>query len=111
MTDIYFTRQGASGGQKKQMTAPKIVATSPKVGAKDVDPGVTEITVTFDQDMGGSMSWTGGGPEFPPSPEGRQAHWRDKRTCVLPAKLERGHHYRVGINSTSYQNFSSEHGI
>jgi len=26
-------------------------------------------------------------------------------------KLEAGHFYRVGINSTSYQNFSSAHGI
>ena len=68
-------------------------------------PRSTEITVTFDQEMGGGMSWTGGGPEFPPSPEGQKAQWRDKRTCVLPVKLEAGHFYRVGINSTSYQNF------
>ena len=110
-TAIYFTTQGASGDQKKQMTAPKIVATSPKVGAKDVDPGLTEITVTFDQDMGGGMSWTGGGPEFPKIPEGQKAQWRDKRTCVLPVKLAGGHYYRVGINSTSYQNFSSDLGV
>jgi hypothetical protein len=110
-TAIYFTTQGASGDQKKQMTAPKIVATSPKVGAKDVDPGVTEITVTFDQDMGGGMSWTGGGPEFPPIPEGQKAQWRDKRTCVLPVKLQAGHRYRVGINAPSYQNFSSDLGV
>jgi hypothetical protein len=108
---IYFTTQGASGDQKKQMTAPNIIATSPVVGAKDVDPELKEITVTFDQDMGGGMSWTGGGPEFPPSAEGQKAEWRDKRTCVLPVKLQSGHYYRVGINSTSYQNFSSEHGI
>ena len=41
----------------------------------------------------------------PPSPEGQKAQWRDKRTCVLPVKLEAGHFYRVGINSKSYQNF------
>src|SRR5260370_8058761 len=57
------------------------------------------------------MSWTGGGPEFPPTREGQKAHWRDKRTCVLPVKLEAAHYYRVGINSTSYQNFPNQHGV
>jgi beta-lactamase regulating signal transducer with metallopeptidase domain len=108
---IYFTTQGASPDQILQMQPPKIVATSPAVGATDVDPAVTEISVTFNQEMGGGMSWTGGGSEFPPSPDGQKAQWRDKRTCVLPVKLEAGHFYRVGINSTSYQNFSSEHGL
>ena len=101
---------GSPAGSNAQ-APPRIIATSPAVGAKNVDPELTEITVTFDQDMGGGMSWTGGGPEFPPSPEGQKAQWRDKRTCVLPVKLQSGHYYRVGINSTSYQNFSSEHGI
>jgi beta-lactamase regulating signal transducer with metallopeptidase domain len=108
---IYFTTQGASEELKRQISPPKIVATSPAVGATDVDPGLTEITVTFDQDMGGGMSWTGGGSEYPPAPEGQRARWRDKRTCVLPVKLQAGHFYRVGINSTSYQNFCSVHGI
>jgi hypothetical protein len=91
--------------------APQIVATSPARGATDVDPALKEITVTFDQDMRDGMSWTGGGPEFPPTPEGQQAHWRDKRTCVLPVKLESGHRYRVGINSPSYRNFRSASGL
>jgi Bacterial Ig-like domain len=91
-------------------TTPKIVSTSPADGAADVDPGLTEVTVTFDQDMGGGMSWTGGGPEHPNSPDGARAHWQDKRTCVLPVKLEPGHHYRVGINSPSYRNFRSAAG-
>ena len=76
-----------------------------------MDPALKEITVTFDQDMGGGMSWTGAGPEFPSIPDGKQAHWRDKRTCVLPVKLQGGHHYRVGINSVSFRNFRSEAGV
>jgi len=91
--------------------APQIVSTSPARGASDVDPALKEITITFDQDMGGGMSWTGGGPEFPPIPEGQKAHWRDKRTCVLPVKLQSGHRYRVGINSVSYRNFRSASGV
>jgi len=94
----------------KPAPAPQIVATTPAVGAVDVDPAVTEITVTFDRDMGGGMSWTGGGADFPRGPEGQRAFWRDPRTCVLPVKLEVGHYYRVGINSKSYRNFASKGG-
>jgi hypothetical protein len=101
---------GPSSAQAAQ-GAPETVSTSPARGASDVDPSVKEITVTFNQDMGDGMSWTGGGPEFPPTPEGQQAHWRDKRTCVLPVKLQGGHRYRVGINSQSYRNFRSETGV
>ncbi len=90
---------------------PRIVATSPVVGATDVDPSISEITVTFDRDMSGGMSWTGGGPQFPPNPEHKRPFWRDKRTCVLPVKLAPGHYHRVGINSTSYQNFRSVEGV
>ncbi|HVY69264.1 MAG TPA: Ig-like domain-containing protein [Verrucomicrobiae bacterium] len=89
---------------------PRIIATTPAIGAMEVDPGLTEISVTFDTDMRGGFSWTGGGPEFP-GREGEKARWRDKRTCVLPVKLEAGHYYRVGINSQSYQNFRSAEGI
>lgn len=93
------------------LSPPKIIATSPAVGATDVDPALTEISVTFDQDMGGGMSWTGGGPEFPPARQGQKAQWRNKRTCVLPVKLESAHYYRVGINSKSYQNFANQRGV
>jgi beta-lactamase regulating signal transducer with metallopeptidase domain len=93
---------------------PNIVSTSPAVGATDVDPAITEITVTFDHDMGRGMSWTGGGPggpEFPPVREGQKAKWRNKRTCVLPVRLKAGQYYRAGINSTSYRNFANDHGV
>ena len=90
---------------------PRIVSTSPAVAGTEVDPALKEITVTFDQDMDGGMSWTGGGPEYPPSPANARAQWRDKRTCVLPVKLQAGRYYRVGINSPSYRNFRSAAGV
>jgi Bacterial Ig-like domain len=91
-------------------SGPKIVSTQPVNGATGVDPGLAEITVTFDQDMDAGFSWTGGGPEYPTSPQGAKAQWRDKRTCVLPVALQSGRHYRVGINSPSYRNFRSTAG-
>jgi hypothetical protein len=102
-----------SGGTTAQAAAgaPQIVSSSPARGASDVEPSLKEITVTFDRDMEEGMSWTGGGQEFPAMPEDKKAHWRDKRTCVLPVKLESGHRYRVGINSVSHRNFRSAEGV
>lgn len=101
----------AVSGQADAQGPPNIVATSPSVGQTEVDTAITEITVTFDRDMAGGFSWTGGGPEYPTSPEGQKARWRDKRTCVFPVKLQAARYYRVGINSTSFQNFKSTEGV
>ncbi|MBI4324419.1 MAG: hypothetical protein HY674_04075, partial [Chloroflexi bacterium] len=90
---------------------PRIVSTTPAIGATVVDPGLQEITVTFDRDMGEGFSWTGGGPEYPPGRAGQKPHWRDRRTCVLPVMLASGRYYRVGINSPSYRNFASVEGV
>jgi hypothetical protein len=111
-TGLALTSQcgGLSSAQAAE-GPPRIVSTSPAVGATDVDPALKQITVTFDQDMGGGMSWTGGGPDYPASPEGAEAYWVNKRTCVLPVKIQAGHYYRVGINSPSYRNFSSAAGV
>jgi len=91
--------------------APRIVKSSPLQRAIDVDPALTEITVTFDRDMGAGMSWTGGPPHFPPVDKGRKARWIDARTCSLPVKLEKGAYYRLGINSSSHRNFRGTDGV
>lgn len=89
--------------------APKVVKTTPEIGAKDVDPALTAIRVEFDQPMAGGFSWTGGGDVFPEIAE--KPHWEaDKKTCVLPVKLAEGKFYRVGINSSGARNFKSEAG-
>lgn len=101
----------ASDAPEQRGGVPQVVATWPAVGAVDVDPAKSEIIVIFDRDMGRGMSWTGGGPEFPPIAEGKRPVWRDRRTCVLPVKLDKGQYYRVGINSDSFQNFQSTQGV
>lgn len=97
--------------QRNDDGPPKIVSTSPAIGATDVDPGIKEITVTFDRDMGGDFAWTGSGPDYPQGEPGKKPVWKDKRTCSLPVKLEAAKYYRVGINSTSFQNFKSADGV
>src|SRR5581483_1530247 len=90
---------------------PRILSSTPRTGDTEVDTGLQQVTVTFDRDMDtGGYSWTGGGPEFP-GREDQRPQWRDKRTCVLPVKLEAAHYYRVGINAPSFQNFRSATGM
>lgn len=96
--------------QTPRVEYPQIVKTAPEIGAKDVDPELAEITVTFDRDMGQGMSWTGGAPLFPPIDESRKPRWTDARTCVLPVKLAAGSYYRLGVNSTGAKNFQSKSG-
>jgi beta-lactamase regulating signal transducer with metallopeptidase domain len=111
LTDAQTGANPSTTTPERPNVAPRIIATLPKVGARDVDPALKEITVMFDRDMGGGMSWTGGGPDYPKSSGGARAYWRNKRTCVLPVTLQAGHYYRVGINSMSYQNFRGTNGL
>ncbi|HLA83771.1 MAG TPA: PEGA domain-containing protein [Thermoguttaceae bacterium] len=108
-------KAAASGGHLTTATPdaapPRIVATGPRVGAREVDPALTEITVTFDRDMATGFSWTGGGPDFPPGTEGQTPFWRDKRTAVYPVTLEAERYYRIGVNSDSFRNFKSVEGV
>ncbi len=91
---------------------PVVIKTVPENGADDVDPGLTEIKVTFGKDMqDGSWSWTHGSPETFPNPgEGKIHYEKDKRTCVMPVKLEPGKTYIIGINSASFRNFTDKQG-
>lgn len=90
---------------------PKIVSTTPEIGATGVDPSITKLTVTFDQRMDKGFSWTGGGDQFPTTPKGQQPTWsKNRRTCTLPVSLEPSKQYRLGINSKSYRNFRGTNG-
>ncbi len=62
---------------------PVVVKTVPEAGAKDVDPSLTEIKVTFSKDMAdGSWSWSTAWKDSTPQSagssevSGRQAHVR-----------------------------------
>ena len=106
-TQVDASPDRAAAGETSSTNAPEprrspyptIIKTEPEFGATGVSSALKEITVTFDRDMSSGMSWTGGGPEFPPVDKSRKATWTDKRTCMLPVKLDRGTFYRVGVNS------------
>jgi hypothetical protein len=89
---------------------PAIIKTSPEAFAKDVDPAMTAITVTFNQKMrDGSWSWTGGGETYP-EPVGSPSYLPDMKTCQRNVKLQPGKVYWIGVNSPSHKNFKNERG-
>src|SRR5947209_5239301 len=82
---------------------PVVVKTVPEAGAADVDPALTEIKVTFSKDMQDqSWSWSTLSKESYPQITGKPKYLDDKRTCVLPVKLEPGKTYSIWVNSEKY---------
>jgi hypothetical protein len=90
---------------------PVVVKTVPAAGAEDVDPKTTEIKVTFSKDMeDDTWSWTTLSKESFPKVTGKPKYLKDKRTCVLPVKLEAGKTYAVWVNSEKFENFKDADG-
>ena len=85
---------------------PVVVKTVPVAGAKDVDPTLTEIRVTYSKPMqDGSWSWSTLSKESFPKVDGKPKYLKDKRTSVLPVKLEPGKTYAIWVNSQKFGNF------
>ncbi len=88
---------------------PKVVKAVPDNGDTGVDPGLKEIRVEFDRDMSHlGHSVCGGGDEFP-KPAGK-IRWANRRTVVIPVKLEPERQYRFSINCPAAMNFRSPAG-
>jgi beta-lactamase regulating signal transducer with metallopeptidase domain len=96
-------------GEPSALQIPKVLKLLPENGTKDVDPKtVKQLKVTFDCDMRSGFAWCGGGPSYPKTTG--YTEWIDKRTCVLPVKLEEGKEYQLWLNLGEFQGFVSEDG-
>ena len=85
---------------------PSVVKTVPAAGDTAVDPALKEIRVTFSKDMTTDRMWSFcqiSKETFPES--GGQIHYTDKRTCVMPVKLEPGKSYVIWINRGQFNSF------
>jgi RNA polymerase sigma-70 factor (ECF subfamily) len=73
----------------------------------DVDPSLSEIKVTFSKDMmtNKMWSWCMASKDSFPKIIGESHYLKDKRTCVLPVKLEPGKTYAIWINTSKWMNF------
>jgi RNA polymerase sigma-70 factor (ECF subfamily) len=90
---------------------PVVVQTVPKAGSIDIDAKLGEIKVTFSKDMlDESWSWSSVSAGTYPKINGKPKYLKDKRTCVLPVKLEPGKTYAVWINSERFENFKDADG-
>src|SRR5512137_302777 len=89
-----------------QTAPPVVVRTVPLAGTTNVDPGLTEITVTYSKPMlDGSWSWCTWSKETFPQTTGQPRFLPDGRTCVAPVKLEPGRFYALWLNSDTDKNF------
>jgi RNA polymerase sigma-70 factor (ECF subfamily) len=90
---------------------PVVVKTVPAAGSGDVDPKLTEIKVTFSKDMeDGGWSWGALSEATFPKVDGKAKYLADKRTCVLPVKLEAGKTYAIWLNSDKFHDFKGKDG-
>ena len=90
---------------------PAVVKTVPEAGADGVNPKLTEIKVKFSKDMqDGGWSWATLSKESFPNMDGKPRFLSDKRTCVLPVKLEPGKTYAMWVNSEKFDNFKDTEG-
>jgi hypothetical protein len=90
---------------------PVVIKSIPESGAKGVDANMTEISVTFSKPMKtGSWSWAMIDKESYPGTTEAPKYLDDKKTCVLPVKLQPGKTYAVWINSEKLQNFKDAQG-
>jgi hypothetical protein len=117
-----FERQSVSRSQAPESAAaaesislesapPVVVRTVPAAGATDVDPNLTELTVTFSKPMrDGSWSWSTWGQDTFPEITGKIHYLEDGRTCVLPVKLQPGKFYASWLNSNKFRNFTDTKG-
>ncbi|HVM49575.1 MAG TPA: Ig-like domain-containing protein [Candidatus Acidoferrum sp.] len=91
---------------------PSVIKTVPASGSTDVDPSLTELTFTFSKPMR-DQSWSvcqSSDDTFPGSGEGKMHYQADRRTCVMPVKLQPGKTYVLWLNRGQYMNFRDTQG-
>jgi hypothetical protein len=110
----FFNEYAAKFEQEQNALAlkrPKVVSMIPANGAKDIDPGLTGIRVTFDRPMqDGSWSLVGGGPHCPET-TGRPNYDSKRTTWTVPVKLKPEWRYEFHLNRGQYDSFRSVDGV
>lgn len=86
---------------------PVVVKTVPAAGDTAVDPGLTEIRVTFSKKMQTAQmwSWVMLSRETFPEITGEIHFLPDGRTCVAPVRLAPGKTYAIWFNSDEFNAF------
>jgi hypothetical protein len=91
---------------------PIVVETFPVSGAREVEPGVTEIRVRFSKPMAdGSWSWSTAWQDSTPESVEPPHYLADQRTCVMKVRLDPGRTYGWWLNSEKFRNFTDQAGL
>lgn len=97
--------------EERMEKAPRVVAMVPENGAGNVDPGLTEIRVTFDRPMAaGSWAFVGGGPHYPET-TGPPRYDATRTTVTLPVTLKPSWRYELWLNRGRFDSFRSAEGV
>jgi RNA polymerase sigma-70 factor (ECF subfamily) len=108
---VLWTQPLLAEGLSLETAPPVVVKTVPVAGTPDVDPGLTDLRVTFSKPMQDrSWSWSTWGEENFPEIVGEIRYLEDQRTCVLPVRLEPGKFYATWLNSEKFRNFKDAAG-
>jgi hypothetical protein len=93
--------------------APKIVKMFPENGAKNVDPNISQVYLTFDIPMGGGRAWAQRDNNTALDiDEGNPVFWTaDKLTCVAPVVLKPNKKYEILLNFKPFIGFASLAGV
>lgn len=98
-------------GCKSDRTPPEVVETFPERGAKDVDPGITEIWVRFNEPMmDNSWSWCYESMGRFPETYGKPYYAENNTKSVLPVELKPNTAYVIWINMNQFENFKDQSG-
>lgn len=103
----------ATGGYEMKDLPPRVLESSPKLGAEDVDPGLKEVTVTFDRPMRkNTWSWVLQPKRgaFPGTRTGQPSFTEDGLTCKLPVALRPDAVYALSLNTYQHLGFKSQSG-
>ena len=91
--------------------APNVIETFPVSGSTDVDPSISEISVTFDEPMtDGNWSWAYTNKNQFPEMNGQPYYKPGLTENMLPVKLESNKEYEIWINSEKFRNFKDQAG-
>lgn len=89
---------------------PRVVATSPAVGAQ-VAAGKIVLKVTFDQPMAPGYSFIARNKASYPTCAPKPTQSADRRSFTLDCVVEPGKAYWIGFNNARFQNFTSADGV
>jgi len=99
------------GCGEKDTEAPRVVATFPPNGSQDVDPSISEISVTFNEEMmDQNWSWAYTHENEFPEMTGQPYYTDNYTKNVLPVELEPNKEYIIWLNSQKFKNFKDKSG-